>query len=43
MGAEWAKRVATVRDALPRDPAWRVNEGWIINGRGFNDAFIRVN
>ena len=36
-----AKRVATGRDALLRDPAWRVIEGWITNGRGFNDAFIR--
>jgi hypothetical protein len=24
-----AKRVSTGRDALPRDPAWRVNEDWI--------------
>ena len=36
-----AKRVATGRDALLRDPAWRVIEGWITNGRGLNDAFIR--
>jgi hypothetical protein len=36
------KRVATGRDALPRDPAWHVNQGWITNGRGFNDGLIRV-
>ena len=29
------------RITVIRVPAWRVIEGWITNGRGFNDAFIR--
>jgi hypothetical protein len=32
-GPVWRGSVRAGRDALPRDPAWRVNAGWITNGR----------